>query len=227
MRKQILPAIVMVVLMTVLVGGVYPLVVTGVSQLAFQDRASGSFVEVDGSVVGSELIGQSFEGDEYFWPRPSAAGDGYDPLASSGSNLGPTNPALIGECEPVPVTDDEGNDVVDEAGNTVYETDAQGVQVCDPDTVPQRADAYRKANDIPDGTEVPVDAVTSSASGLDPHISVLNARLQAPRVAAARDLEVDTVLGLITDNTDPAILGILGVDGVNVLKLNIALDQQR
>lgn len=227
MRKQILPAIVMVVLMTVLVGGVYPLVVTGISQVAFQGRADGSLVEVDGQVVGSELIGQAFTSDDHFWSRPSAAGDGYDAMASSASNLGPTNPALIGECEPVPVTDENGDDMVDGAGNPVYEVDDTGSQVCDPNTVPQRADAFREANDLPAGTEVPVDAVTSSASGLDPHISVLNARLQAPRVAAARGLDVGVVFGLIEDNTDPATFKILGVDGVNVLKLNVALDQPR
>jgi K+-transporting ATPase ATPase C chain len=223
-RRQLLPAIVLVALLTLLTGVAYPLVVTGVSQAAFRAKADGSFVEVDGEIVGSELIGQAFTGDEYFWSRPSAAGDGYDAMASSGSNLGPTSEALLAECLPVPVTDDEGNEVLDDQGDPAVEVDARGDLACDPDTVPQRAAAYRAANGLAADVEVPVDAVTSSGSGLDPHISVANARLQATRVADARGLPVEQVLALVEADTDQAPLGILGVDGVNVLRLNLALD---
>jgi K+-transporting ATPase ATPase C chain len=166
---------------------VYPLVVTAIGQVAFNDQAEGSLVEVDGVVVGSSLIGQSFTAPEYFHPRPSAAGEGYDAAASSGSNLGPTNPALL-------------------------------------DTVAERIATYREENDLAEDTLVPVDAVTASASGLDPHISVANAELQAPRVAAARGRDLDSVLELVDDHTSGRDLGFLGEEAVNVLELNIALD---
>ena len=143
MRRQILPAILMVIVMTVLLGGVYPLVVTGVSQVAFNGKANGSMVSVNGTEVGSSLIGQSFTGDTYFWPRPSNAGDGYDAMASGASNLGPNNETLL--------------------------SDVDG-----------RVKAYREANGLAADATVPVDAVTASASGLDPQISVANADLQAP-----------------------------------------------
>jgi K+-transporting ATPase ATPase C chain len=225
-RRQLRPAIVVVVLLTLLTGVAYPLVVTGVSQVAFGHAANGSLVEVDGRAVGSELIGQQFVGERYFWPRPSAAGDGYDAMASGGSNLGPTSEALLAECLPIPVVDDDddGDEAVDDHGDPVVELDERGGVVCDPDTVPRRAAAYREANGLDDAAEVPVDAVTSSGSGLDPHISVANARLQAGRVAEARGLPPEQVLALIGRSTDPAPLGVLGVDGVNVLRLNLALD---
>ncbi len=188
MRRQLLSALLMVIAFTVLLGGLYPLVVTGVSQVAFKDKAEGSLVEVDGQVVGSSLIGQNFTGETYFWPRPSAAGDGYDALASGASNLGPNDETLLSDVE-------------------------------------QRAVEYREANGLAPDAEVPVDAVTASASGLDPHISVDNARLQAPRVAAARDLPLDTVLDLLDKSTEEPSLGVLGEEVVNVLRLNLALDQ--
>ena len=188
MRRQLAPALGMLVVFTVLCGLAYPLAVTGIAQGAFGDKADGSLIEVDGQPVGSELIGQSFTRPEYFHPRPSAAGDGYDAAASSGSNLGPTNPDLLA-------------------------------------TVEERAAAYRADNDLPTDAEVPVDTVTASASGLDPHISVANARLQAPRVAQRRDKPVDEVLALVDAHTDDRDLGFLGEAGVNVLELNLALDR--
>lgn len=189
MRKQLVPAIIMMAILTVLLGLVYPLFVTGVAQVAFGDKADGSLVKVNGTAVGSSLLGQNFSAPEYFHPRPSAAGeDGYDGTASAASNLGPTNPDLL-------------------------------------DAVKERADAYRKDNNLPAGTKVPVDAATASGSGLDPHISVANARLQAPRVATARGMAVDRVNQLIDDNTDGRSLGVFGENGVNVLELNIALDK--
>jgi K+-transporting ATPase ATPase C chain len=189
MRRQVFPAFMMVVIFTVVTGLIFPLAVTGVAHVAFKDEADGSLVEnADGDVVGSSLIGQTFTEPHYFHPRPSAAGDGYDPTLSSGSNLGPTNPGLLG-------------------------------------TVDERVAAYRDENGLGDEVEVPVDAVTASASGLDPHISVANARLQAPRVAEERDLGVDEVLDLVDDHTDGRALGFLGEKAVNVLELNLALDE--
>jgi potassium-transporting ATPase KdpC subunit len=187
LRRQLLAAFGMVIVFTVLTGLVYPLVVTAIGQIAFHDKAEGSLVEVDGKVVGSSLIGQSFTAERYFHPRPSAAGDGYDASESSGSNLGPSNPAFLS-------------------------------------TVEQRVADYRAENSHAADAAVPVDAVTASGSGLDPHISIANARLQAPRVAAARGLDAEVVLELIEKHTDGRDLGFLGEPGVNVLELNIALD---
>jgi K+-transporting ATPase ATPase C chain len=204
MRRQLLPALVMVAAFTILTGMIYPLVVTGIGQLLFHKKANGSLIERDGRIVGSSLIGQSFTMPEYFHPRPSAAGDGYDSSSSSGSNLGPTNDKLLyGEADD-PTTPGE-----DES----YE----GIE--------QRVAAYRETNNLSADTLVPVDAVTASGSGLDPHISVLNARLQAPRVAAARALPVERVQRLVDENTDGRGLGFLGEPAVNVLELNLALDQ--
>jgi K+-transporting ATPase ATPase C chain len=188
MRRQLVPATVAVLVFTVLCGILYPLVVTGISQLAFRDKANGSLITRDGVVVGSELLGQNFSDPKYFWPRPSAAGaSGYDGTASGGSNLGPTNPTFL-------------------------------------DTVAERVTAYRQANGLPDGTPVPVDAVTASGSGLDPEISVANARIQAGRVAEARGVDPAQVAGLVDANTSSQALGFLGERGVNVVKLNLALD---
>lgn len=188
--RQIRPAVVSLAVFTVLLGLAYPLAVTAIGQVAFNDRANGSLIEVDGEVVGSELIGQGFAAPEYFHPRPSAAGAGYDGAASSGSNAGPTNEEYLA-------------------------------------TVEERVAAYRKENGLSDDTAVPADAVQASGSGLDPHISVANARLQAQRVADERGLAADEVLALIDEHTDQRPLGILGDPGVNVLKLNLALDGVR
>jgi K+-transporting ATPase ATPase C chain len=189
MRRQLLPAILAFLAFTVLVGVLYPLAVTGVSRLAFAEEADGSLVRRDGVVVGSSLLGQSFEGPEWFHPRPSAAGDGYDGTSSSASNLGPTNPVLL-------------------------------------DAVEQRVDAYRTLNGLAAGDPVPVDAVTASASGLDPHISPRNARLQAPRVARARGLPLAHVLALVDEHTHGRTLGFMGEPRVDVLELNLALDAE-
>jgi K+-transporting ATPase ATPase C chain len=195
----------MVLLFTVLTGGVYPLVVTGVGQLLFGDKANGSFVERDGTKVGSTLIGQTFTRPEYFHSRPSDAGDGYDGSGSLGSNLGPTNDKLLHGQADDPATPD-----VDES----Y------------DGIEQRAAKYREENGLPADTPIPVDAVTGSGSGLDPHISVANARIQAARVARERGADLATVQRLIDTHTDGRDLGFLGEPGVNVLELNLALDRQ-
>jgi K+-transporting ATPase ATPase C chain len=187
MRRQLLPSLLAFLAFTVLTGLAYPLVVTGVAQVAFPARADGSLVERDGEVVGSRLVGQAFSGPRYFHPRPSAAGDGYDAMASSASNLGPSNEDLIS-------------------------------------AVRERTVAYRAANGLPAGAQVPIDAVTGSGSGLDPHISSENARLQAARVAEARGLPLADVLALVDEHTDDRSLGFLGEPGVRVLELNLALD---
>jgi K+-transporting ATPase ATPase C chain len=238
----------MLLVFTVLSGLLYPLVVTGVAQGLFEHGANGSLVKVDGKVVGSRWIGQPFTAPEYFHPRPSA--DDYVPGAqgggtySFGSNYGPTDPRLIGNvpgvsitektnvyatpddpyCLPVQATDKDENPITDKAGNPVYEKNRDGTYVCDPSTVPQRVRAYREENGLPKDADVPVDAVTATASGLDPHVSVANARLQASRVAKARRMALADVLGLVEKRTDERALGFLGEPGVNVLELNVALD---
>ena len=189
MRRQLVPAVLAFLAMTVLTGLAYPLAMTGAAQVLFSNRADGSLVTRDGEVIGSRLIGQNFSAPGYFRPRPSAAGDGYDAMSSSASNLGPTNPALIAE-------------------------------------VRKRVAAYRSANGLPAAAAVPADAVTASGSGLDPHISTANARLQAPRVARARGLSLDEVLRLVGDHTNGRSLGFLGEPAVNVLELNLALDSR-
>jgi K+-transporting ATPase ATPase C chain len=189
MRRQLLPALVMTLCLTLLVGVAYPLAVSGAADILFPHRAAGSLVERNGQVVGSSLLGQNFSDPQYFWPRPSAAGaDGYDGLASAASNLGPSNPKLL-------------------------------------ETVTQRIADYRTANGLGPDEAVPVDAVTASASGLDPDISVANARLQAKRVAEARGLDPATVRLLVDSHTNPRSWGVLGEDTVNVLHLNLALDR--
>ena len=168
--------------------GLYPLIVFGIGQVAFHDKANGSLiVDKDGTVRGSKLLGQGFTADKYFHPRPSAAGNGYDAANSGGSNLGPTSKKLN-------------------------------------DAIKERIAAYRNENGLKESNPVPADAVTASGSGLDPHISLRNAELQAPRVAKARGLSGEKVRALVLQNTDPPGLGILGEAGVNVLMLNLALD---
>lgn len=188
MRRQLLPALRIFAVVTVICGLAYPLLMTGIAQGLFNDKADGSLVEVDGQVVGSSLLGQTFTEDKYFQTRPSAAGDGYDAAKSGGSNLGPTNPELI-------------------------------------DAVAERVANYRRENGLDADAAVPVDAVTSSASGLDPMISVANAKIQAVRVADVRGLSIDQVLQLVDEHTESTSLGFLGEQGVNVLSLNLALDQ--
>jgi K+-transporting ATPase ATPase C chain len=191
MRRQLVPAIVSMVILTVALGLVYPLVITGIGQVAFKDKADGSLVERDGKLIGSSALAQSFTDAkgkplaQYFQERPSAAN--YDPSYSTGSNLGPTNPELVSE-------------------------------------VKHRAKAYRELNGLDAGVKIPVDAVTASGSGLDPDISVANAKLQTARVAHARGLTDAQVGALVSAHTDGRPLGILGEKTVNVLDLNLALD---
>jgi len=185
---ELRPAITVTLVLAVVCCGIYPLVVYGISQVLFRDKANGSLiVDSAGTIRGSRLLGQQFTSEKYFHTRPSAAGHGYDASNSGASNLGPTSSNLLA-------------------------------------SITQRVSDYRTENHLGTNEVVPADAVTASASGLDPHISVRNAELQAPRVAKARSLPVDKVLELARANIDAPDLGIFGDPGVNVLKLNLALD---
>jgi K+-transporting ATPase ATPase C chain len=187
-------------------------------------------VKAGDNVAGSALIGQTWDDSsgnplpQYFQPRPSAAGTGYDPTSSGASNLGPTNPKLIGDCNPVPATNADGTPQVDAAGNPVDQTNADGSPVCDRSSVPQRVMAYRQFNELASDAPVPVDAVTASGSGLDPDISVANAQAQLARVAKARNMPLEQVRALMRAHTNGRPWGILGEKTVNVLDLNLALD---
>jgi len=188
MWRQFGPALRITLLFTILTGLIYPGIVTGLCQILFHHQANGSMVEVNGQTVGSALIGQNFAKPQYFQPRPSAAGNGYDGSTSNGSQYGPTNQKLI-------------------------------------DRVKTSVDQFRKDN--PDYTgPIPADAVTASASGLDPDISPANAGAQAPRVAKARGVSLQDVQQLIADHTTGRTLGLMGEPRVNVLMLNLALDQK-
>ncbi|QDD66076.1 potassium-transporting ATPase subunit KdpC [Herbaspirillum seropedicae] len=181
------PAITLFILLGVLLGGLYPLLVTGLAQAFFPQQANGSLIERQGQVVGSALIGQNFTSPAYFWGRPSAAGTFPDNgMASGGSNLGPTNPAL-----------------------------KQAVE--------ERAKALREA-DPQNRRDIPIDLLTASASGLDPHISPAAADFQAARVARERGMTVEQVRALIRANSEAPQWGLFGEPRVNVLKLNLALD---
>lgn len=184
-RRAILSTLVLAVICC----GAYPLVVYAIAQIAFHHKANGSLiVDAQGTVRGSRLIGQPFASDQYFHPRPSAAGNGYDAISSGGSNLGPTSKKLA-------------------------------------DGIAQNVSDYRTQNGLSTDVPVPADAVTASASGLDPHISLANAEIQAARVAKARGMSVEKVRELIRQNTEGPDLGLLGEPGVNVLMLNLALDE--
>jgi len=179
-----------VLTLAVILCGLYPLTAWVLAHGLFPGKADGSLVTRDGDVLGSVVIGQRFSSPQYFHPRPSAAGEGYDAARSGGSNLGPLSKSLI-------------------------------------EVVRQRVAAYREENGLPAGTLVPGDAVTASGSGLDPHISVKNALLQAPRVARARGLADEGVRKMVEACTEGRTLGILGEPRVNVLRLNLALDGVR
>lgn len=188
--KSWLPGLRILIVLSFLTGVVYPALVTLVGQVFFHARAEGSLIHVGGKAMGSRLIGQSFTRPEYFWGRISATAPWpYNPASSSGSNLGPLNPALAG-------------------------------------AIRQRIRALKEAGSVPAGP-VPVDLVTSSASGLDPDISLAAAAYQAPRVARARSLRLDQVEAVVARRRRPSFMGLVGEPVVSVLDLNLDLDQLR
>jgi len=207
MLRQLRPSLMLVLTLGVLTGLVFPLVITGLARLLFPWQAEGSLLTRDGTVLGSALIGQRFSAPGYFHPRPSAAGSGYDATSSGGTNLGPTSAKLV---------------------NGVHRKLRNGED--DPGNFPGIRDlaaAYREENGLAPGAPVPPDAVTRSASGLDPDVTPANAALQAPRVARARGLSAEQVRNLVAANTEARPLGLLGEPRVNVLRLNLALDRLR
>jgi potassium-transporting ATPase KdpC subunit len=184
--RNLVVAALMTVVTTVLFGIVYPLVVTGMAQAMFSDKANGQLIQQNGKIIGSRIIGQAFSSPGYFHSRPSAAGTGYDPTSSGGTNLGPTNKKLV-------------------------------------DAVKAAAEAAQKENP---STPVPVDLVTSSASGLDPHISPAAADFQVPRIARERRIPETDVRRAVEAHTAGRQWGFFGEPAVNVLELNLALDGQ-
>ena len=241
MWEQLLPGLRIKLFMTLLLGVIYPLAMTGISQAIFPKQANGSLITTGGKLIGSEIIGQNFSKPEYFHPRPSAAGSGYDATASSGSNLGPTSAKLFRGTTKM---DDKKNEVVDFDG--IY---LRVVHYCVENDLPYESsmplDQFKGADGSLDDVKlikafndekaplvftpkapIAADAVTGSSSGLDPHISPTNAHAQAIRVAKARGITVDQSNQLVAQFAEAPDLGLLGEPRVNVLKLNIALDQQ-
>lgn len=241
MIKQLGPGLRLTILFTILTGLIYPAVMTGLSEAIFPKKANGSLVTVNGKIVGSSLIGQSFSKPEYFHPRPSAAGSGYDATQSGGTNLGPTSAKLLHGTIKL---DDKKHEVVDFDG-----IDDRVVHYCVDNGLPYESsvplDQFKDASGNLDDVKlikafndpnkplvftpkvpIPSDAVTASASGLDPSISPANADLQAARVAKARGIASEQVKPLIAQYTDRPDWGFFGEPRVNVLQLNIALDQK-
>jgi potassium-transporting ATPase KdpC subunit len=186
MKKNLITAVLMTIATTILLGIVYPLVVTGIAQIIFPKKANGQLIQKGGKAVGSSIIGQGFSGPGYFHSRPSAAGNGYDAANSGGSNFGPTNQKLI-------------NRVKDDVASAVAENP---------------------------GTPVPIDLVTTSASGFDPHITPAAAEYQLPRIAKERGTTADRLRALLAKHTEGRQLGVLGEPRVNVLELNLELDER-
>jgi potassium-transporting ATPase KdpC subunit len=186
MKKNLITAVLMTIATTVLLGIIYPLMVTAIAQVLFPRQANGQLIQRDGKTVGSAIIGQSFSGPAYFHSRPSAAGNGYDAANTNGSQLGPTNQKLIDRVK----------------------GDVSAAQADDP------------------GLPVPIDLVTASASGIDPHITPAAAEFQLPRIAKERGTTADRLRPLVARHTEGRQLGFLGEPRVSVLELNLELDQQ-
>jgi potassium-transporting ATPase KdpC subunit len=190
MKNQIRSTVISILILTVILGIIYPFLVCGIGTLFFPHHAKGALVRNEHKqIIGSKFIGQNFTSPKYFHPRPSYAGDGYDAMASGASNLAPTSKALL-------------------------------------DIVQERILAYKDENSISPSEQLPVDAVTASGSGLDPHISLKNAMYQAPRIANARNISIDRINDLINKMTIGRFLGLFGEPHVNVLMLNLKLDQE-
>ena len=239
--KELGPGFRLTLAFTILTGLLYPAVMTGLSELIFPKQAKGSLVTVNGTLVGSSLIGQSFTKPEYFHPRPSAAGNGYDATASGGTNLGPTSAKLLHGST---ATDDQGKETVSFDG-----VEDRIVHYCMDNDIPYESsvplDKFKDSQGNLDDVKlvdafndtknplvfaakqpIPQDAVTASSSGLDPHISPTNAEIQATHVAKARGVSPDQVKALIPQFTDRADWGFLGEPRVNVLLLNAKLDRK-
>jgi len=241
MFKELRAGLLMMIVMTILTGLIYPAVITAIAQVAFRDQANGSLIGANGQIVGSRLIGQSFTRPEYFHPRPSSAGAGYDPTATGGSNLGPTSAKLLNGTTKL---DDKKNEVVDFDGiklRLVHYCVENGLPCESSLPLDQFKDAQGHLDDVKlikafgdekaplvfrARTPVPADAVTGSASGLDPDISPANAELQAARVAKTRGIPVERVREMVAAHTHGRYLGVLGEPAVNVLMLNLDLDRQ-
>lgn len=242
MLKELKPALLMMIVMTVLTGLLYPAVITGIAQVAFRDQANGSLITVNGHVVGSRLIGQSFTKDEYFHPRPSSAGSGYDPTSTAGSNLGQTSAKLLNGT--TKMDDKTKQEVVDFDGikdRVVHYCVDNGLPYESSMPLDKFKDDKGNLDDVKlikafgddrtplvfvSKTPIPADAVTASASGIDPHISPRNAELQAARVAKARGASVDEVRAIVSQHTEERTWGLLGEPRVNVLELNLDLDRR-
>jgi K+-transporting ATPase ATPase C chain len=241
MWSELLPGLRISLFATVLLGVVYPLSVTGICQVFFPHQANGSLITAGGKVIGSELIGQNFSKPEYFQPRPSSAGSGYDATASSGSNLGATSAKLVHGTTKI---DDKKNEVVDFDGINL-----RIVHFCLDNDIPYESsaplDRFKDASGGLDDVKlikafnddkaplvftpkapIPADAVTASGSGLDPDISPASAQAQAARVAKARGISTGQADQLIARFTGGRDLGLLGEPRVNVLKLNLAMDRE-
>jgi len=241
MMKELGPGFRLTLVFTILTGLLYPAAITVLAQLFFPDRANGSLVVVNGKTVGSSLIGQGFSKPEYFHPRPSSAGSGYDGGLSAGSNLGPSSAKLL-----------RGTTKMDDKNKEVPDFDGVNLRVvhyCLDNDIPYESsiplEQFRRADGSLDDVRlikafndeknplvfkstlpIPSDAVTASSSGLDPEISPANAEMQAARVAKTRGANVEQIGPLIADHTDKPALGLLGEPRVNVLMLNLALDEK-
>ncbi len=241
MWEQILPGLRIKIFMTIVLGVAYPLFMTGISQVIFPKQSNGSLIKFGDKVIGSELIGQNFSKPEYFHARPSSAGSGYDATSSAGSNLGPTSAKFVRGTTKL---DDKKNEVVDFDGISL-----RLVHYCLDNGIPYESsvplDKFKDANGNLDDVKlikafndekstlifkpmapIPADAVTGSASGLDPHISPAFAQAQVGRVAKARGISAGQANQMLARFTEGPDLGLLGEPRVNVLKLNLALDEQ-
>jgi K+-transporting ATPase ATPase C chain len=242
MLKELKAGFLMMVVMTVITGLAYPALITVLAQTFFHDQANGSLVVTNGQVVGSHLIGQNFSKPQYFHPRPSSAGaNGYDPTATGGSNLAPTSAKLLNGTTRL---DDKKNEVVDFDGikdRVVHYAVENGIPYESSVPLDQFKNAKGELDDVKlikafndeksplvfRATDpIPADAVTASASGIDPHISPRNAELQIARVAKARGTSVDQLRALVAQHTEGRTLGVLGEPHINVLDLNLSLDAQ-
>ena len=240
MLKELGPGLRLTIIFTVLTGIIYPVVMTGISEVIFPKQSKGSLVTVNGKVVGSSLIGQPFAKPEYFHPRPSAAGNGYDASSSGATNLGPTSSKLLRGTTKM---DDKKNEVVDFDGiadRIVHYSVDNEIPYESSVPLDQFKDSHGDLDDVKlikafnddkaplvfmPKTPIPQDAVTASASGLDPHITPANAEIQAARVAKARGVSADQVRQVVAQFTERPDWGIFGEPHVNVLLLNVALDQ--